>query len=97
LEHGLLNYPVHHVGNAKPPLPASGLRQPDPANIARPIASRQQGMTQGGEERRGILLRFRDAIKGLRLPDCARSTISRAADTDSRERNGQGATCRRHG
>jgi hypothetical protein len=45
LEHGLLNCPIHHVGNAKPPLPASGLRQPDPANIARPIASCQQGMT----------------------------------------------------
>jgi FixJ family two-component response regulator len=25
----LRSYTIHHVGNAKPPLPASGLRQPD--------------------------------------------------------------------
>jgi hypothetical protein len=57
LEHGLLNHPIHYVGDAKPPLPASGLRQPDPANVAGPIASRQQTMTQSGDERRGLLLR----------------------------------------
>jgi hypothetical protein len=57
-----LNHAIHHVGDAQPPLPASGLRQPDPANVAGPIASRQQGMAQRGEERRGILLRFHDRL-----------------------------------
>jgi hypothetical protein len=46
LEHGLLNRPIHHVRDAKPPLPTAGLRQPDPADIARPIASRQQSIAQ---------------------------------------------------
>ena len=62
LEHGLLNHPIHHVGNAKPPLPASGLWQPDPANVAGPIAFRQQVMTQRGDERRSVALCFLDRL-----------------------------------
>src|SRR5271166_4586655 len=52
LEHGLLSRPVHYIRDAKPPLPASGFRQPDPMNFARPIAPCQQCMTQLGDERR---------------------------------------------
>src|SRR5208283_4376197 len=46
LEDRLLNRPVNYVRNAQPPLPASGLRQPDPANLAGPIAFRQQVTAQ---------------------------------------------------
>jgi hypothetical protein len=62
LKRGLLSHPVHDIRDAKPPLPASGLRQPDPTNFARPIASCQQCMTQCGDERRSILLRFLDRL-----------------------------------
>src|SRR5208283_1194467 len=57
LEDRLLNHPVHHVWDTETPLPASGLRKPDPANVAGPVASRQQVATQGGDDRRR--LRFR--------------------------------------
>src|SRR4030088_1882661 len=42
LKHRLLNHPVHDVRNAQPPLPASGLWQPDPADIAGPVTFREQ-------------------------------------------------------
>ena len=38
--------PIHHVRNAPPPLPASGLRQPDPADVAGSIAFRQHVMAR---------------------------------------------------
>src|SRR5271165_7244668 len=66
LEHGLLSRPVHYIRDAKPPLPASGFRQPDPTNFARPIiAPCQQCMTQLGDERRSMPLRVLVSL-GLR-------------------------------
>ena len=64
LEHGLLSRPVHYIrdANYKPPLPASGLRQPDPTNFARPIAPCQQCMTQLSDERRSMPLRVLDRL-----------------------------------
>ena len=50
--------PVHHVGNAEPPLPATGLGQPDPANVAGPIASRSNACRRRGDERGGVSLRL---------------------------------------
>jgi hypothetical protein len=50
LEDRLLNHPVHHIWDTKPPLPASGLRQPDPANVTGPVASRQQIAAQTGDD-----------------------------------------------
>ena len=52
LEHGLLHDPVDHVGDAETPLPASGLRNEDPANVAGPVASLQQHTAQMGDELR---------------------------------------------
>ena len=62
LENRLLNHPIHHVRNPKPPLPTSRLRQPDPADVTGPIAFRQQSVAQRGEERRSIMLRFLDRL-----------------------------------
>ena len=62
LEHRLLNHPVHDVRNAQPPLPASGLRQPDPADVAGPVAFRQQITAQTGDDRRGFRFRLLDRL-----------------------------------
>ena len=58
----LLNRPVHDIRNAKPPLPAPGLWQPDPADIAGPVAFRQQITAQTGDDRRGFRLRRLDRL-----------------------------------
>ena len=62
LEDRLLNRPVDHVWNAEPPLSAPRLRQPDTANIARPIAFRQQVSAQPGNDRRGLRFRRFDRL-----------------------------------
>ena len=62
LEYRLLNHPIHHVGNTEPPLPASGLRQPHPANVAGPVASRQHVTVQPGDQRRGLRFRLLDRL-----------------------------------
>jgi hypothetical protein len=71
LEHRLLNDPIHHIRNAKPPLPTTRLRQPDPANITGLIAFGQQSVAQRGEKRRSIVLRFLDRpVRPLPVPPC---------------------------
>jgi hypothetical protein len=62
LEHRLLNHPVSDVWNAQPPLPASGLWQPDPADIAGPVAFRQQVTAQPSDDRRGFRFRHLDRL-----------------------------------
>src|SRR5262245_30968029 len=52
LEHGLLHDAVHDVWDAQTPLPASGLRNEHPTDVAGPVASLQQRTAQAGQELR---------------------------------------------
>ena len=51
LKHGLLNHPSRHIRNAKPALPTAGLGYPNPPDVARSEAFRQQITAQRGERR----------------------------------------------
>ena len=59
LEYGLLNPAIDDVGNPESPLPASGLGDPDPANIAWLVGSREQRMTQFPKQMWCIFHHFR--------------------------------------
>ena len=75
--------PIHHVGNAQPPQPAAGLRQPDPANLAGPIAFPQQRLSQAGDERGGVALRRPPPSARLfpALPCCVRHSAAPAPNS----------------
>jgi hypothetical protein len=49
LEHCLLNHPSHHVRNAKSALAAAGFGNPDPSDVARAEAFRQQITAQDSQ------------------------------------------------
>ena len=70
LEHGLLHDAVHDVGDAETPLPASGLRDEDPTDVAGSIASLQQRTVQMGNQPWRVGLGFLD-----RLPVDARCAL----------------------
>ena len=78
LEHRLLNHPVHDVRNAQSPLPASGLWQPDPADIAGPMASRQQIPAQTSDDRRSVRFRRLDRLPSTPGAPLLRTTFSSA-------------------
>src|SRR4051812_49636332 len=54
LEHGLLYHPGHHVRNAKSALATPGLGKPNPPDVARAKASRQQITAQIGQQTRSL-------------------------------------------
>jgi len=62
LEHGLLHDPIDHIGDAQTPLPASGLWNEHPTDVAGPIASLQQHTAQTRQKLRRISLRFLDRL-----------------------------------
>ncbi len=62
LEHGLLHDPVDHIGDAQTPLPASGLRNEHPTDVAGPVASLQQRTAQTREKLRRVGLRLLDRL-----------------------------------
>lgn len=62
LEHGLLNHPGHHVRNAKPALTAAGLGNPNPPDIARTKAFRQQVTSQRSQQARSLRFGLLDRL-----------------------------------
>ena len=62
LEHGLLNHPCHHVRNAKPTLAAAGLGNPNPPDVARTEAFRQQITAQRSQQARSLRFRLLDRL-----------------------------------
>jgi hypothetical protein len=54
LEHGLLDHPGYHVRNAKSALATPGLGNPNPPDVARAKASRQQITAQIGQQTRSL-------------------------------------------